>query len=390
MYDRGLPGFGIRITNKGARSFIFMYFKAGKRHRVTSGRVGEIDLDKAREQARQLRAQVRAGQPVENRPPATTATFRDVVDLYTKRDLVGKRSGNIIRQTIDRELMRAWGNRSIASITRGDVLEVVEALVDAGKPEAGRRLFGFIGRLFNWAISRGTFGIDRSPCDRLRPTDIIGSKPVRTRILTDDELRTLWATTEKMGYPFGPMIRLLMLTGLRRNEVAESCWTEFDLDSKAIWTIPAERMKGQNGTAAAHVVPLTADMLAIIEALPRIDDGEFLFMSRRGDRPVSGFSQMKERLDQLMVGGATDWTVHDIRRTMRTHLSSLPVPGGDLVRELMLAHSRPGLHRVYDQFGYLEERRRAYELWGAKLMAIVKHLVAPTYPPAAPTTAPAV
>jgi hypothetical protein len=73
-----------RITDKGARSFIFMYFKAGKRHRITIGRVGEIDLDEAREQARQLRAQVRAGKPIENRPPATAATFRDVVDLYTK------------------------------------------------------------------------------------------------------------------------------------------------------------------------------------------------------------------------------------------------------------------------------------------------------------------
>jgi integrase len=280
--------------------------------------------------------------------------------------------------------MGAWGNRPIASISRGDVLEVVEALVDAGKPEAGRRLFGFIGRLFNWAISRGTFGIDRSPCDRLRPADIIGSKPVRTRILTDDELRTLWATTEKMGYPFGPMIRLLMLTGLRRNEVAESCWTEFDLDGKAIWTIPAERMKGQNGTAAAHVVALTSEMMSVIQSLPRIDGGDFLFSSGLiGNKPVSGFSQMKRRLDQLMVGVAKDWTVHDIRRTFRTHLSALPVPGGDLVRELMIAHTKPGLHKVYDQFGYLEERRRGYELWAERLMEIVKSPVAATCPPTA-------
>ncbi len=143
-------------------------------------------------------------------------------------------------------------------------------------------------------------------------------------------------------------------------------WAEFDL-TKAIWTIPVERMKG----GVAHVVPLTVEMLAIINELPRIDGNECLFTSGLvGDQPVSGFTEMKEKLDRTM-GTATDWTIHDIRRSVRTHLSSLPVPEGDLVRELMMAHARPALHRIYDLHAYLEERRRGYELWAERLMEIV-------------------
>jgi integrase len=369
-FDVQVPGFGVRVTERGVKSWIFVYRSPTKRKRVrvTIGRVGEIDLETAREQARQLRAQIRAGvEPSEASGDRTL--FRDAVDLFEKRCLVNMRSGREARQIIDRELMPTWKDRPIAAITRGDVFERVEGLIDRGSPESARRLFSIIRRFFNWAISRGTFGIDRSPCDRLRPADLVGKQPSRSRILTDDELRALWAVTERMGYPFGPVLRLLMLTGLRRTEVAEACWFELDLH-KAIFTIPNERMKSDT----AFTIPLTTEMMAVIQALPRIDGGEFLFTSGKvGDRPVSGFSQMKKKLNRLMAatGAGTDWTVHDIRRTFRTHLSALPVPGGDLVRELMLAHAKPGLHRVYDQFGYLEERREGYRLWNDRLMQII-------------------
>jgi integrase len=165
-----------------------------------------------------------------------------------------------------------------------------------------------------------------------------------------------------MGYPFGPMVRLLILTGLRRNEVAHARWSEFDLEN-AIWTIPAERMKSD----AAHAVPLTSEMLAILQTLPR--RGDHLFVSgRRSDRPISGFSAMKARLDELM-GEIDPWTLHDIRRTMRTHLSSLPIP--ELVRELVIAHTKPGLHKVYDQHAYLDEKRDALEQWAKRLRGII-------------------
>ena len=104
----------------------------------------------------------------------------------------------------------------------------------------------------------------RSPCDRVKPKDVIGKKALRTRILRDAEMRALWAATENMGYPYGPLIRLLTLTGQRKSEVSDARWSEFDFQ-RWLWTIPAERMKAD----APHTVPLTAEAVAVLESLPR-------------------------------------------------------------------------------------------------------------------------
>jgi len=124
---------------------------------------------------------------------------------------------------------------------------------------------------------------------------------------------------------------------------------------------------------AAHEVPLSDDALEILKSLPRFDRGEYLF-STFGVKPVNGFSKAKAMLDEAMaaeLGGVVEpFVLHDIRRTMRTGLSALPVP--DLVRELVIAHSKPGLHKVYDQHAYRDEKRHALALWAARLRSIIK------------------
>ena len=203
----------------------------------------------------------------------------------------------------------------------------------------------------------------------------------RTRVLDDDELRAFWRATRRLGYPYGPLFRMLALTGQRKSEVAEARWSEFDL-TKKVWVIPAERMK----TDVDHVVPLSDDVLDILKSLPRFKKGNHLFSTTFGKKPVNGFSKAKERLDRRMLrswraiarlrgeGRRTaqikPWVIHDIRRTMRTGLSALPVP--DLVRELVIAHTKPGLHKVYDQHAYKSEKRHALELWAARLRNIVE------------------
>jgi integrase len=120
------------------------------------------------------------------------------------------------------------------------------------------------------------------------------------------------------------------------------------------------------------VVPLTDEVIAILKGLPRFKDGDHLFSTTYGDKPVNNFSKAKKRLDELMlaeIGKLPPFVIHDIRRTMRTGLSALPVP--DLVRELVIAHAKPGLHKVYDQHSYLDEKRRALELWAGRLRDIV-------------------
>ena len=155
---------------------------------------------------------------------------------------------------------------------------------------------------------------------------------------------------------------------MRRSEVAEARWREFDLSAK-LWSIPPERMKAN----AAHVVPLTALVVAVLERLPRFDSGDYLFTSTQGRKPITGFNRAKRALDAKMLaelGELPPFVLHDIRRSVRTGLSALPVP--DLIRELVIGHTKPGLHKIYDQHTYIDEKRHALELWWGRLQSIVE------------------
>ena len=221
--------------------------------------------------------------------------------------------------------------------------------------------------LFNWAINRGAYGLETSPCDRIKPAALIGAKEPRQRVLNDAELASLWRATEGMGYPFGPLYQLLTLTGARLNEVAGMKWSELDL-TNCVWTVPPERFKSN----ASHLVPLTDQAVAIIKHVPRFTKGDHLFSTTYGAKPISGFSKGKDRLDRLMkeeIGKVPPWVIHDIRRTVRTRLASLRV--SDLVAEMVIGHGRKGIQRVYDQHTYEEEMRDALKLWAARLRSIV-------------------
>jgi integrase len=401
-YDAAVKGFGVRITPEGSRSWILVYTSPTKRkrRRYTIGLVdlktpdGEttLNLDQAREKAVALRRMVRAGHdPADERETTKAAiiaeaqatetrTFRAVVDRYDKRDLINQKRGWEVRQIIERELVPYWGNKQISAIGPEDIEERVEALLDAGKPAAARRLFATARQVFNWAFARPSYRLTANPVDRMQASKLLGEARKRTRTLNNDELAALWRAAERLQYPCGPMICLLMMSALRRSEAAEAVWSEFGLASRQ-WVIPATRMKG----GAAHCVPLTDDMLALLEGLPRIAGCEFLFTAT-GRQPWRGFSIMKRQLDRLMLEELRKiveqrgedpakvkldaWVLHDIRRTVRTHLSALPVP--ELVRELLLAHARPGLHQVYDQHAYVAEKLAALKLWGQKLKSIIE------------------
>ena len=182
------------------------------------------------------------------------------------------------------------------------------------------------------------------------------------------ELASLWRASETLGYPFGPLYRLLLLTGARKGELAGALWREFDLGEK-VWTVPPERFKSN----ATHLVPLSEQASAIVEALPRFTKGDHLFSTTFGEKPVSGFSKAKARLDKMMTedlgSSPAPWVIHDIRRTVRTRLASLRV--SDMVAEMVIGHGRKGLQRVYDQHGYEAEMREALELWAGRLRDIV-------------------
>jgi integrase len=380
VMDVVAPGLGVRVSDSGRRTFILVKRFPGRRNptRRAIGEYGALTLEKAREQARAWLELIKAGkdpkdeeerqQQAEQRKRENS--FAAVAEDFIKEKLPGERKGTEVERDIRREFIPKWGKRPIADITPLDVRAVVKAAKDRGASYQAHNLLGHAKRLFNWAIDQHVYGLEASPCDRLKPKAIIGKKLPRTRILTDAELRAFWRATAKLGYPYGPLFRLLALTGQRKSEVAEARWGEFDLAGK-VWTIPAERMKAE----AAHVVPLSDDVVAALEALPRFKTGDHLFSTNFGVTPVNGFSKGKARLDAGMaaeLGKAVEpFIIHDIRRTMRTGLSAIPGVS-DLVRELVIAHTKPGLHKVYDQFAYLDEKRHALDAWAARLRSIVE------------------
>lgn len=439
-YDATVPGFGVRVTSAGTKSWVLVYMSptTRRRRRFTIGRVDlatpnevtSFNLQQARLKASTLRGEIAAGaDPAEavkaqaqaeiaakeDRDALEERKFKKVFDLFDALKLQTERRGWEVKQIIKRELLPHWKDKLVTDITATDVEKRVMALVTAGSPTAAHRLFEVTRRFFNWAAARPSlgFGDRRLPTERMQPKALIGKKGKRRRILSNDEIVALWRASDRIGYPYGAYVKLLFLTGLRRVEALEGHRSEFKpalIDDLTLptWEISAERMKADR----PHVVPLTEDALAVIESIPRWNAGDYLFTADGGMTPITSLSKPKRQLDALMLeelrkiaAGREDrslaayvdkiadllrrqdaaegaerrtitrelraiwWTYHDIRRTLRTHLSALPIQ--EIVRELLIAHKGDSLHQVYDQFSYIKEKHEGLALWAARLRAIV-------------------
>jgi integrase len=341
-----------------------------------------MSLAEAREKAREWNALVKKGidpaieeeqqrrATIEAANQRQASTFEGAFEEYLRRKALKLKSGRHIEREIRREF-KTWMALPLADITPSMVKAAIRGIIERDAETQAHFAFGILRTFLNWAVDSGDFGIEVSPCAKLKPTVLIGSRNIRSRVLKDFEIAAYWRASEAMGYPFGKFFQLLALTALRRNEAADGRWSEIDTASK-LWAVPEQRMKG----GSAHAVPLTAEILALLESLPQFGDGDFVFSTTGGNRPISGFSKAKARLDALMrkeleAQGLPfeDFVIHDIRRTCRTRFSALPVE--DIVRELLVAHARPELHKIYDQHAYEKEKADALKLWHEKLKQIV-------------------
>jgi integrase len=304
---------------------------------------------------------------------AERSTFGAVAEEWIRRHGGELAKAVEAERLVRREFVARWQRRPITSIAPKEAAAAIRAIVDrhAGTTATGRpagtfqafAAFGYLRQIYNFAIGSGEFDITASPLAGLRQKDMLGEKTSRDRVLEDTELRAVWAAAVELGYPWGDAVRLLILTGQRLREIADLNWSEIDLEQQLI-TIPARRMKGSR----AHEIPLAPITLALLQTLPQWTEGcRFALSASGGKRPLAGFGRTKRRLDE--ISQVRDWVLHDLRRTMRTGLSALPIE--DRVREAMIAHAAPGLHQVYDQHRYVAEKRRGFELWEARLAQIL-------------------
>ena len=263
-------------------------------------------------------------------------------------------------------------DKPLPEITRSDIVAVLDRYGD--RPAAGERAFALLRKLFNWAEGRGE--IERSPIGKTFPAPRSGA--ARDRVLSDEELTLYWNATDAIGYPFGPMFRLLLLTGCRRAEASGLSWSELDRQA-CTWSLPPARSK--NGQA--HIIPLNDLAIAEIDAHPltQTEGGEVIWpksgyvFTTTSDRPVSGYSRAKQRLDteieKKAEGVLEPWRLHDVRRTVATGLQKLGVRFE--VTEAILNHisgARGGVAGVYQRHDWKDEKQSALDAWGRHLTSL--------------------
>jgi len=381
VHDAG--GLYLVIQPSGAKSWAYRYRYAGKSHKLTIGAYPSTDLANARARAaaEAVRVQGGADPATEHRVASTAANdFATVAVQFIQRYAKPKNRGwketaRLIGLIPDPTAptddpatfvahtdgaVKKWGHRKIADITRADINRFLDGIVHRGAPIGANRVFAALRKLFSWAETR--YALSTNPCDRVeRPSAEVS----RDRVLTDDELKAVWEAAGLLGWPFGPFVQLLILTGQRLNEVAGMAWSEIDLE-KRLWTLPRGRVKNDKG----HEVPLSAPAIEILKGVPRVGGRDLLF-STTGASPISGFSKTKANIDEQ--SHVTEWKFHDLRRTLASGMARL---GINLpVIEKVLNHSSGsfrGIVGIYQRHSFADEKRHALDAWGAHVMRIVE------------------
>jgi integrase len=368
--DRGngsVVGLYLLVQPSGRKSWAVRYRLHGKSHKFTLGNYPAIPLADARAQAGEALGLVYKGVN-----PATVLHAADVPDFETVvRDFIArhaKKNRSWIEAArllglrpdlavIDGGLVERWGKRRIDDVTREEIVAMLDDIA-ARAPYVANRTLAYLRKFYNWALPR--YRLADSPCKGVQPP---GKERSRDRVLDDAELKRVWIAAGNLGWPFGDITRLLILTGQRLNEVACMEWSEVDLDAK-LWTLPRGRVKNDKG----HTVPLSQTAIEIIERLPRHQ--RLLFAGRNGKAPVRGFARPKAKLDEL--SGVTGWRLHDIRRTVASGMAGLKIALP--VIEKVLNHSSGtfrGIVAVYQRHSFADEKRRALDVWAAFVEALV-------------------
>ena len=368
--DSDVPGLRVRIGATGAKTFILRKRVADQVRNITLGRYGpRFGLADARRKARSLLSDLESGKPVPTlakRNKSTAGTVQALLPAYlaSKAHL---RSLWDLESVMNKFILPQFGDRFADSITRAEITEFIAEIAERTPPRA-RNVHAQLSAFYTWAMPR----LDRLSANPCRDAGRPPKPKARDRVLTDAELVGLWKIAEAEPLPWGPGLKLLILTGTRRSEVFQADRREFDLEAEE-WTIPAERAK--NGLP--HIVPLSKLVIATIKDVPTSVSSTKLFPSgANNELGATGYSKARERfrksLDQALerVEGE-HWTLHDIRRTVATGLQRLGVRFE--VTEAVLNHvsgAKGGIAGIYQRHDWKAEKRSALETWAQHLQVL--------------------
>lgn len=372
IWDGAVLGFGARCQGR-ATVYVAKGRLGGKQKWVTIGRADLMNLDAARAEAQAALAKMKKGQDPQAKKERSKPVS-EIAEDFKAKHLSTRRTGDAMWNTFERHIIPAIGTSGIVEVRKADIVALIDAVAEEAGPHMAIKVRTIAHKFFGWCLGRDL--VDLNP--------VAGTgKPIeeqaRDRVLTDDEIRHLWAAAEDEEL-FGNFVRLLLVTAQRRNEVAAMMWSEID-EKRAVWTLPRERTKADR----EHVVPLSGLALDILGKVKRIKGCDYVF-SGNGETPISGFSRMKARLDETMVALIAPklddeerleqrakllppWRLHDLRRTAATGMARLGVSRETIA--LTLNHAQQGVTAIYDRHPRLEERRRALAQWAETLQGII-------------------
>jgi len=362
-FDDNMPGFGLRIRagdKAQHRTFIAQY-KIGEKHRrITLGDVRKVTLESARQEAKRIFGSVAHGHDPANEKAERRSAASHTLDATIARYLEAKVTELKPRSLVEvkRHLEKDWRSLhdlAIASIGRANVAATLSAIAKDKGGVTANRARASLSAMFRWAIGEGL--CENNPVIGTNRQDENGH---RERSLNDSEVAKVWLAAPESDY--GNIVRLLMLTGCRRDEIGSLKWSEIDLDAQTI-TLPGERTKN----SAEHVVPLCDAAVSILQGIMRRGDRDFVFGISR-DGGFSGWAKAKIALDRA-AALKEEWRLHDLRRTVRTGLGKLGVQPH--VAEAVLNHLPPKLIRTYDRNTYTAEKRDALDKWATHLKSVV-------------------
>ena len=391
--DAVKPGLYLVIQKSGHKSWAVRY-----RHKGTSRKFtleGFPSLVVARKLAQNALDAVAEGRdPAHERKAARNApsnSMDDVlVDFMTKH--VKRRDGRPIRESTRDEtarllglkrdsagkwiprspvagVLKYWCGRDVRSVTKRDVIHILDARVAGGAPVGANRTLAALKTFFGWCVKRDI--LTASPCDRV---DDPSPEQGVERTLSDVELAAMWRAAEEQGFPYGPMVQLLAVVGQRRDEVRQAVRGEISI-AEAMLTLHGDRTK--NGRV--HQIPLSDLALQLIKGLPRVKSSAGWLFTFTGDAAVSNLARRKKRLDDAMLRELRKsdphallkrWRLHDLRHTFKTWMQQARIPKD--VRNAVQNHWDGDMDELYGHFTFEAEKREALDRWAAHLRKIIE------------------
>lgn len=347
--DDLVTGLRLRVGSGGRKAWIVRTRAGGKPINKTLGTYPILSVASAREQARALLRDIAV-----NGSPRASKTFGDLAEHWIEN--VAKpnnRSWDKQKRRLEIHVLPKWRERPLDTIKRADVRNLIDSIHGDVAPN---RALTIVRTLFRYAMSRDW--LEASPAEAIAKPK---SEAPRDRFLDMDEVKWVYSTADLLGYPLAGYLKMLFLTGQRRTEVGMMRWDDIDLES-GTWTIGSADTKA----ARAQLVPLSPQALAILQATPRL--GQFVWTTD-GKTYLSGYTHVKARLDGLLAARGARlkaWRLHDVRRSVATHMVRLGV--SETIVGRVLNHAPQGVTaRTYALHSYAPEKRSALDRWAAEI-----------------------